>query len=378
MINPTIKRTTLREIDSVSALNRQGEKLNYAVIQGLDLQLFDVVWDDLECEGAVFLGCEFPEGLDLEGLRKKGALIFPRIPGLPYHPNRHALYSREELMEGWTAEEDLSMDKRIYDHFHARGGAKADVLESMAQRIHDHAIDDALGDLLEGRIEKDGKKKVIGIMGGHSTPRTDPYYRKVAFIARELTRRGYFIASGGGPGTMEAANLGAWMANAADGELDVALGILARSPLFTDDGYIKCAQEVIELHPQGCSSLAVPTWFYGHEPTNMFSVHIAKYFSNSIREDGLLAISHHGIIYAPGSAGTTQEIFMDATQNHYVTFDWVSPMIFLGKKRYQEETMLFECISQLAKGKKYADYLLCSDVPEEVIEALCAYRLVGA
>ena len=110
----------------------------------------------------------------------------------------------------------------------------------------------------------------------------------------------------------------------------------------------------------------------------MFAVHIAKYFSNSIREDGLLAISHYGIIYAPGSAGTTQEIFMDATQNHYVTFDWVSPMIFLGKKRYQEETMLFECISQLAEGKKYADYLLCSDDPEEVIEALCAYRLVGA
>ena len=76
----------------------------------------------------------------------------------------------------------------------------------------------------------------------------------------------------------------------------------------------------------------MPTWFYGHEPTNLFSVHVAKYFSNSIREDGLLAIAEHGIIFSPGSAGTTQEIFQDATQNHYATFGTISPMVFLSKE----------------------------------------------
>lgn len=372
-----MNNSRFREIDSISAWNRQQGKLSHAVIQGLDLRQLQTSWDELVCDGAVFLGCDFPENLNLEVLRQNGALIFPKVPGLPYHPYRHALYSREELMEGWTEAEDLSMDKVIYEHFHVRGRAKADVLEAMSQRIHDHAIDDALGDLLEGRVEKDGKKKVIGIMGGHSTSRVDPYYRKVALIAQELTRRGYFIASGGGPGIMEAANLGAWMANGDLKELDVALDILAQAPLYTDDGYIKQAQEVLALYPHGCSSLAVPTWFYGHEPTNMFSVHVAKYFSNSIREDGLLAISHYGVIYAPGSAGTTQEIFMDATQNHYVTFDWVSPMIFLGKKRYQEDTMLFACLTALAGEKKYADYLLCTDDTDEVINALSAYELAG-
>jgi predicted Rossmann-fold nucleotide-binding protein len=200
----------------------------------------------------------------------------------------------------------------------------------------------------------------------------------VAWIARELTRRGYFMVSGGGPGIMEATNLGAWMANAEDDVLEKALDILGKSPVFTDDGYIDRGQEVLDLHPQGSPSLAVPTWFYGHEPTNMFSMYVAKYFSNSIREDGLLAISQHGIIFAPGSAGTTQEIFMDATQNHYVTFDYVSPMVFLGKKRYQEDTMLFDCLSQLAQGMKYADYLLCTDDPYEVVETLSAYELTGA
>jgi len=373
-----MRSPALREIDSLSALKRLGGKLNHAVFQGLDFRTLDLNWHEVECDGSVFLGCKFPEDLHQEELWQKGALIFPRVPGLPYHPYRHSLYSREELMEGWTPEQDLSKDKEIYEHFHLKGGAKADVLESMVQRIHDHAIDDALGDLLEGRVEGDGQKRVIGIMGGHGTSRTDPYFRKVAQIARELTRRGYFIASGGGPGIMEAANLGAWLANAEDDALDIALEILSCAPLYTDEGYIKRAQEVLALHSHGSSSLAVPTWFYGHEPTNMFSLHVAKYFSNSIREDGLLAISHHGIIYAPGSAGTTQEIFMDATQNHYVTFDYVSPMIFLGKKRYQEETMLFDCISQLAGGKKYASYLLCTDDPDEVVRALSAYQLTRA
>jgi len=377
-----MQRCQLREIDRPELLEAQGGNLNCAVVQGLDLRALEVDWETLECKGAVFLGCHFPDALPLESLRQKGALIFPKIPGLPYRIYRHSLYSREELMAGWTEQEDLSLDKRIYDHFHAKGGAKADVLESMAQRIHDHAMDDALGDLLDGRLEGESsgtgeKKKVIGIMGGHGCSRMDPYFKKVAYIARELTRRGYFMASGGGPGIMEATNLGAWMANAEDGVLDQALKILGRAPVFTDDGYIARAEEVLAIHPQGSASLAVPTWFYGHEPTNMFSTYVAKYFSNSIREDGLLAIADYGVIFAPGSAGTTQEIFMDATQNHYVTFDYVSPMIFLGKKRYQEDTMLFDCISQLAMGKKYADYLLCSDDPDEVVEALSAYELTG-
>lgn len=376
-MNETMKHTALREIDSLDDFRQLGHQLGQVVVQGLDLSEEKIRWQDVDCEGAFFLGCVFHEQLDLEILRKKGAILFPRIPGLPYHPNRHNLYTREELMEGWSAEEDLSLDKRIYDHFHAKGGSSTDVLEAMAQRIHDHAVDDALGDLLKGRVEPGGEKKVIGIMGGHSMARTDPYFHKVAHIARRLTQRGYFIASGGGPGVMEAANLGAWFGNAESGELDLAIEILGKAPVYTDEGYLKCAQEVLELHPHGCSSVAVPTWFYGHEPTNMFSLHIAKYFSNSIREDGLLAIALYGVIYAPGSAGTTQEVFMDATQNHYATFDYVSPMVFLGKQRYQEDTMLFDCISQLAEGRKYADFLLCTDDPDEIVEALSAYRLTG-
>ena len=73
----------------------------------------------------------------------------------------------------------------------------------------------------------------------------------------------------------------------------------------------------------------MPTWFYGHEPPTPFATDIAKYVSNALREDGLLAIARHGVVYAPGEAGTLQEVFQDAAQNAYRTHGWFSPMCFL-------------------------------------------------
>lgn len=47
-------------------------------------------------------------------------------------------------------------------------------------------------------------------------------------ISRELTVRGFFMVSGGGPGAMEATHLGAWFSTRTVAELDVALAILAQ------------------------------------------------------------------------------------------------------------------------------------------------------
>lgn len=363
-----MKCSVVRELDSLEDFLKQKGQLHCAVVQGLDLSEVEIDWERLDFYGAVFLGCVFPRNITADFLIEKGAVVFPKFKNLPYLPYRNKLYTRDELMEGWTHKEDFSVDKRIYDHFVKHGRSKANVLESLAQRIHDHAIDDGLTDLLEGRVDEDGVKKVIGIMGGHSVARTDSHYAKVVYLARALSREGYFVASGGGPGIMEAANLGAWLVDVDDEGVCNVLEILAQSPSYDSDGYIEAAKKVIELYPDGGSSVAIPTWFYGHEPSNMFSKHIAKYFSNSIREDGLLEIAHYGVVFAPGSAGTTQEIFMDATQNHYVTYGSVSPMVFLGKQRYQEETMLYPCLEQLAEGRAYADFLCISDEVNEVVQ----------
>jgi predicted Rossmann-fold nucleotide-binding protein len=360
----------VRELDSLAALTRSNGQLGHAVVQGLDLRKLDVDWHEVKMEGTVFLGCRFPEGVDVCELVEKGALVFPGFGNLPFDPYRPRLYCRAELMEGWTASHDGSVDKRIYDYFVKAGRHRPDVLDALAQRLHDHAVEDAMYDLLEGRTDRGGKKKVVGVMGGHGTPRTDPYYWKVARIAQQLTREGYFVATGGGPGIMEAANLGAYLADASEKELEGALMTLGHAEVYTDRGYMEAAQEVLDLFPHGHPSLAVPTWFYGHEPSNLFSVHIAKYFSNSLREDGLLTIANHGIVFAPGSAGTTQEVFQDATQNHYQTYGVVSPMIFLGKEHYGEQTGIFDCLSRQAAGKPYAEALLLTNSGEKTVD-LC-------
>ena len=85
--------------------------------------------------------------------------------------------------------------------------------------------------------------------------RDDPAFRKVAHLARELTAAGYFIASGGGPGIMEAANLGAYLAGINEVELDAILDDLSTSPNYTDEGYLAAANRVIERYPTGTQVL---------------------------------------------------------------------------------------------------------------------------
>jgi predicted Rossmann-fold nucleotide-binding protein len=113
--------------------------------------------------------------------------------------------------------------------------------------------------------------------------------------------------------------------------------------------------------------LAIPTWVNVGEPISQFASHIAKYFSNSIREDGLLAVATAGIVFAPGGAGTMQEIFQDAAQNAYRTFGR-SPMAFLDTQHYREETGLYPSLQRQATRLGFADLLSLGDEPEHILD----------
>ncbi len=80
-------------------------------------------------------------------------------------------------------------------------------------------------------------------------------------------------------------------------------------------------------------SLALPTWYYGHEAFTPFATHIGKYFQNSLREDGLVTFCTGGVVYTPGAAGTVQEVFQDAAKNSYQSAGGrFRPMVFLGSQ----------------------------------------------
>ncbi|HHH29868.1 MAG TPA: hypothetical protein ENK57_16190 [Polyangiaceae bacterium] len=204
-------------------------------------------------------------------------------------------------------------------------------------------------------------------------------YAMVARIARELCRRGFLLASGGGPGAMEATHVGCWFVDRDLAEMDEAIAVLAEAPKYDDSRWLSQAFEVRERWPQSAETAAarpnvgIPTWLYGHEPPNAFATHVAKYFANSVREDGLLTIATSGVLYSPGSAGTIQEIFQDACQNHYETVGPASPMVFLGRDYWTKDKPVYPLLAKLAQGRHYARWLTLTDDVEEAVAAIAAH-----
>lgn len=329
-------------------------------------------WADLErvqVEGAIFLGCTFDDGME-DSLRRRGALIFPRLDGVPFNPYRATLYSPQELYTGLADApyEDLP-DARIYQ-WSIRPGQRHRIDATLASALHDHAIGDAL-DELTGTGEWSGRQ-IVGVMGGHAAQRGSRDFAEAARLGRLLAQSGRLVATGGGPGAMEAANLGAYLSNASDGDVHAALDTLAAVPGFRPSvsAWARAAAAVVERHPEGTPSLGIPTWFYGHEPPNYFATHIAKYFANAIREAILLELCRGGIVFLPGAAGTVQEIFQDACENYYGAREKVTPMVLVGRDHWENRYPAWPMLRSLAEGRAMADSIFLVDTVEEAVEVL--------
>ena len=371
------------ELESLEAFDAHlsvHKSLSGVACQGLDL--FERSWRLLQTDvrGAFFLGCRI-EPSALEHLIAEGACVFPALDGLPFRAFRAELYTAAELYEGYEpgdhASYETTPDARSY-RWHRETVGDYEVVRTLAERIHDHAIDDALRALLR-RV---GEYEVVAVMGGHGLIRTDGTYRQVVELGRALTRAGFYVATGGGPGAMEAANLGAWLAPHDDAALDEALAVLAGAATYEPVGeWLDAAFAVRQRWPapdDSPSSLGVPTWHYGHEPPNVFAGEIAKYFANSIREDGLLAIALAGVVFAPGSAGTIQEVFQDAAQNHYESFGIASPMVFLDEAYWTRRKPVYPLLRELAAERPYGRLVTAVDDAEAAVEFIAAARRAAA
>jgi predicted Rossmann-fold nucleotide-binding protein len=118
-------------------------------------------------------------------------------------------------------------------------------------------------------------------------------------------------------------------------------------------------------------SIGIPTWFYGHEPPNVFCDGIAKYFSNALREDGLLALSTGGVVVLPGAAGTVQEVFQAVTPRYYDTGrSPVAALVLVGVEHWTRTVPVWPLLTTLAQGRAFSSRLHLTDDLEEVVGLL--------
>ena len=364
------------EIESQEALRAVVERhhtLRHYAFQRVDFSA-EPLSEECEFEDCIFMGCVMTRSMQ-ERLSPT-CYLFPSMQK-PYMLFPPALYSAATLYRGYDPadEESFKMcyDTRVYNHYVECGKQARDIGETLARSLHDHSISDALHDMLSRYDER----AVVAVMGGHALSREDRGYTEVARLAKMLTEQGKLMVSGGGPGAMEATHLGAWMAGRTDEELREAIGTLSAAPRFEDRGWIALSFEVMRRYPRDerYCSIGIPTWFYGHEPATPFASHIAKYFDNSVREDGLLAIAKGGVVYSPGSAGTMQEVFQDAAQNHYKTFGFASPMVFLGREHWTQTMPVYPLLESLQVQGKYRNLLLSIvDTAEEAASEILEFK----
>jgi predicted Rossmann-fold nucleotide-binding protein len=344
------------EVESTEELDRRlaagARSLTGWQLRSVDLTERSERLARLRVAGALFLGCEFAPGDEAE-VRNRGGIVFPAVPDVPVDTYRTTLYTPDELYGSGPYGEAL--DARVYAW--SRQPTNPD--RALARALHDHAIDEALADWTRGRT-------LVGVMGGHATERDRPAYAESVRLGHLLAQDAT-VATGGGPGAMEAANLGAWLSRRDAGEVDEAVAVLAEVPSFRPSvgAWARAAFAVRKRWPDGAESLGIPTWHYGHEPPNAFASAIAKYFQNATREATLLQACDAGIVFLPGPGGTVQEIFQDACENYYADPSAVAPMVLVGRAYWTEDVPAWPLLEKLSRDRPMEGHVHLVDTVEE-------------
>lgn len=347
--------TTLADLDA--RLARGARSLEGWRIVGVDLTGRGSALLSRSVASALFLGCTFADG-DEEEVRRRGGVVLPDLAASPVDTYRTTLYSPRDLYD--TPHYRASLDARAYAWSQRRADrGAASQEEALARALHDHSIDQALAAWIAGR-------RILGVMGGHALERGSSEYADAARLGHAVGST-VTVATGGGPGAMEAANLGALLSGSDDDALDDALEVLAGVPSFTPSigAWADAAFTVIDRVEEPVESLGIPTWHYGHEPPNPFATAIAKYFRNATREAVLLEVCTAGIVFLPGAGGTVQEIFQDACENYYADETSVAPMVLVGREHWTRTVPAWPLLQALARGRAMEEHVhLVDTVPE--------------
>ena len=252
--------TTHIEIETVDQLRAAAPNLAGQVVQGVDLTGCSNLLRHCDVSTTIFLGCSTSARL-AAWLRARGALIFPAIPGVPFDPYHPGAYTAEELYndigEGYHVTLDAAIDRW------RRGLATPPRLrDTLATALHDDAMTDALDDLLAGT----DPSMTVGVMGGHSVTRDSDDYRLAADLGAALAGTGHLVTTWGGPGAMEATNLGAACPpDLLDESLDRLRKVAGTADVTT---WVQAGLDVVSSWPQGAAHRTIAASRRGSTVTN--------------------------------------------------------------------------------------------------------------
>ena len=357
-----MRRTRGRTVD-ISSLPDLDRRLATGVrslagwhVRDLDLRDRGEALAGVDVAGAVFVSCLLA---DESMLRERGAVVLTGPPAeVPVDAERSSLYTARELYDARRYAD--SLDARVFAWSRLPRHRDA----SLAMALHDHAIDTALEAWVRHR-------RLVGVMGGHALTRDSQDFAAAARLGHRLGAT-YVVATGGGPGAMEAANLGALLSREDPDRLDEALLVLARVPSYQAQvgPWVDAALEVVGQVADPTATLGIPTWHYGHEPSNAFATAIAKYFRNATREAVLLQVCAAGIVFLPGAAGTVQEVFQDACENYYADASSLAPMVLVGRTHWTETVPAWPLLRSLARGRAMEPHVHLVDTLDEAAAVL--------
>ncbi|HEV3168737.1 MAG TPA: hypothetical protein VGZ32_00280 [Actinocrinis sp.] len=362
------------EIESLAAfdahLHARPRDLTRCRIQAVDLAERGWELRSADVSDAVFLGCGLSESVTGD-LRQRGALVFPQAPHLPFDPYRGSLYTPQELYDGIDQKPYEQTPDALAHAWHQGPLERENVLDDVLRGMHDSSVTDALGKYVAG-------KRVVGMIGGHALSRDSYSFREAARLGRILARAGFTVATSGGPGAMEAANLGAYLAPHSDSALDEALAVLESARDARDvTAWVRAAFAVRGAYPSAGSgeSLAVPTWSHGHQPPNAFASGIAKFLGRAARDDWFLSGSAFDLLFLPGAAGTVRDIFEAAAPLYYTPIGAATRrLILVGADHWTRKFPVWPLMTAMSYSRPMATTIHLVDSTDEAAAVLTGAR----
>ena len=238
---------------------------------------------------------------------------------------RTPLYAPDELYDAPTYHD--SLDARVYAWSRHRAPTRT---RSLAQALHDHAIDDALADV--------GRRAggLVGVMGGHAAASAaSPAYADAArlghALGRTLTRRHRRRARRDGgrqPRRLP-------VAGRRRRRSTTRSPLLARVPSFRPsvDAWARRRFDGARAVP----GRRATRWASrpGTTATSRRTCSPPRSRSTSATPPARRSCSQvcdAGIVFLPGAGGTVQEIFQDACENYYADESSVAPMVLVGRR----------------------------------------------